>query len=124
MCIKVLLVKYPTWSLLQMSIVHHVVLLPTAWGHWLEMVERRRRLGRLLARRMARHSHKLLTTALTEWRHVTEQRRAFREHLIAMGNHADASLLKSAFTGWLDAHASKEQQQVMLNYPTHPRYCP
>ncbi|CAL8467052.1 g6588 [Coccomyxa elongata] len=82
-----------------------------AWGHWLEMVERRRRLERLLARCMARHSHMLLTTALTEWRHVAEQRRAFRGHLIAMANRADASLLKSAFTGWLDAHASKQQQQ-------------
>ncbi|BDA40636.1 hypothetical protein COCOBI_01-2890 [Coccomyxa sp. Obi] len=82
-----------------------------AWGVWLEMVERRRRLERLLARCVARRSHTLLATALTEWRHAAEQRRAFREHLIAMGNHADAALLKSAFTGWLDALALKQQQQ-------------
>lgn len=84
------------------------------------MVEQRRRLGRLLARCMARRSHTLLATALTGWRHVAEQRRAFREHLIAMRNSADAALLKSAFTGWLDAHASKQQQQVMLEQRVLP----
>ena len=108
----------PTWSFLQWSTGHHVVFVISAvWGHWLEMVQRRRHLGRLLARCVARRSQTLLATALAEWRHAAEQRRALREHLIAMGNHADAALLKSAFTAWLDAHAAKQQQQVILNLP-------
>ena len=86
--------------------------LAAAWQHWLVRVEEKRRLGRLLARCMARRSRALLCVSLSGWRFVMDDRRALRERLVAMGNRADADLLHRTFAGWLDAYAAQQQQQV------------
>lgn len=82
-------------------------------------MEERQRLGRLVARCVAHRSRALLAATLSGWQSVADGRRAFRERLTAMGKRADAELAHRAFTGWLDAHAAQQQQQVRLMQCTH-----